>query len=317
MPIPDFQTLMRPLLAQLADGKEHGPDKIFESLADLFGLTEDEKRQLQPGGGQRLFRNRIAWARFYLKRAGAISAPRRGTAQITERGLRLLRECPDRVDSETLCKFPEFVEFREGSGDNQGGSTKHESTNSATPPMDSPHAAHETPLTPEEQITKSVSEITSLLSNELLERIKAGSPEFFEQLVVDVLLKLGYGGSRQDAGKVVGGVGDEGIDGVINQDRLGLDTIYVQAKRWSGSVGRPDIQKFAGALQGKRARKGVFITTSTFTRDALDFASSIDSKIVLVSGEQLCQLMIEHGVGVSTVVRYEVKRIDSDYFDSE
>lgn len=243
-----------------------------------------------------------------------MTTPRRGVYRITDRGAQLISTCPDHVDSDALRQFPEFLEFIQSARRSDDRTTNLGNQPAAAPPRTTGSESPQMHLTPEEQIAASFSEINVHLAAELLERIKQGTPVFFENLVVELLLALGYGGSRQDAGQVVGRSGDEGIDGMINEDRLGLDTIYVQAKRWDNTIGRPEIQKFAGALQGQRAKKGIFITTATFTRDAQAFASSIDSKIVLVDGELLARLMTEHNVGVTTVAKYELKRIDSDYF---
>jgi restriction system protein len=317
MPIPDFETIMRPLLVHLSDRREYGTDDTFHALASHFRLTEHEKRQMQPGGRQGLFKNRVAWAKFYLKKAGVVATPRRGIYRITDRGENLLRLCPEQIDVETLHQFPEFMEFLQSSRRPETQSTLHDEAPLNPLPPASRAESLQAHLTPEEQIATGFSQINAHLAAELLERIKQGSPEFFENLVVELLLALGYGGSRQDAGQVVGRSGDEGIDGLIKEDRLGLDTIYVQAKRWENAIGRPEIQKFAGALQGQRAKKGIFITTAVFTREAQSFASSIESKIVLVDGDLLARLMIEHNVGVTSVAKYELKRIDSDYFTEE
>lgn len=320
MAIPDFETIMRPLLVHLSDGREHATEETLDALAREFNLTEEEKRQLLPSGRQAQFRNRVAWAKFYLKKAGVVEAPKRGIYRITERGQQLLKGSMARIDVPLLQQFHEFREFILGSrrgeeAERQLGSSSIAHIKSAPTETEIPSPASH--YTPEEMIALGHEQLTAQLSAELLENIKSASPAFFERLVVELLLALGYGGSRQDAGQIVGRSGDEGIDGVIKEDRLGLDTIYVQAKRWDGTVGRPEIQKFAGALQGQRARKGIFITSSSFTKEAFAFASSIDSKISLIDGPTLTRLMIERGVGVTKVASYDIQRIDSDYFIEE
>jgi restriction system protein len=301
MPIPDFQTLMLPLLRHLADGAERTNQESFDALAQDYNLTDAERAQLLPSGQQTVFRNRVAWAKAHFKRAGLIESPRRGIYRITDRGREVLAKNPERIDLKFLDKFPGHREFR--------SSSKAESESEATSQVDE--------MTPEEHIALGYQQIREELAADLLRRIKECAPEFFEQLVVDLLLGMGYGGSRQDAGKAVGRSGDGGIDGIIKEDRLGLDAIYIQAKRWEGVVGRPEIQKFAGALQGQRARKGIFITTSSFTKEAREFVSTIDNRIILIGGEALADLMIDYGIGVTEVAAYIVKRVDSDYFGQE
>ena len=305
MPIPDFQTLMLPLLAHLSDGKEHPNQETLKNLAEHFRLTDQELTQLLPSGLQPLFTNRIAWAKSHLKAAGLIESPRRGFYKISPRGLEVLRANPSRVDLRVLNQFPEYVEFR--TPKNEVGEPKTDAVSQTTSETDK--------WTPEDHLEYGYQRIRERLASDILTKVKDASPVFFEKLVVELLLAMGYGGSRQDAGRTVGRAGDGGIDGVINEDRLGLDVIYVQAKRWEGTVGRPEIQKFAGALQGQRAKKGIFITTSDFTRDANDYAAMIDSRIVLINGLRLSNLMIDHGVGVTKVASYEVRRLDSDYFE--
>ncbi|MDX2042664.1 MAG: restriction endonuclease [Acidobacteriota bacterium] len=301
MPIPDFQTLMLPLLRHLADGAERTNQESFDALAQEYNLTNAERAQLLPSGRQTVFRNRVAWAKAHFKHAGLIESPRRGVYRITDRGREVLAESPKRIDLKFLDRFPSHHEFRY--------SSKPENELEIVPQAND--------LTPEEHIALGYQQMREELAAELLNRVKDCAPEFFEQLVIDLLLAMGYGGSRQDAGKAVGRSGDGGIDGIIKEDRLGLDAIYIQAKRWEGVVGRPEIQKFAGALQGQRARKGIFITTSSFTREAREYVSAIDSKIILIGGEMLAELMIDYGIGVTEVAAYIVKRTDSDYFGQE
>ena len=301
MAIPDFQTLMLPLLRHLADGAAHEKQDTVDTLASQFNLTDAERAQLLPSGKQTVFRNRVAWAKSHFKRAGLIESPQRGVYQITERGRDTLAKNPERIDLRFLDQFPGHREFR--------ASVKTETEPEITSQVDE--------MTPEEHIALGYQQIREDLAADLVRRIKECPPEFFEQLVVDLLLAMGYGGSRQDAGKAVGKSGDGGIDGIIKEDRLGLDAIYIQAKRWENVVGRPDIQKFAGALQGQRARKGILITTSSFTKEAREFVSAIDNRIVLIDGQMLAGFMIDHGIGVAEVGTYVVKRVDSDYFGQE
>ncbi|WP_045840335.1 restriction endonuclease [Comamonas thiooxydans] len=301
MAIPDYQSCMLPFLSYLADGSEHSLRETEEALAEQFGLTPAERAELLPSGQQGVFKNRIGWARTYLKKAGLIEAPKRAVFRITARGQEVLASKPLRIDSKYLEQWPEFIEFRDISKAGAASSKVAEPAQS--------------PSTPEESIEEAYQGLKEQLAQELLTKILSCSPSFFEQLVVELLVKMGYGGSRKDAGERIGQTGDGGIDGIIKEDRLGLDTIFIQAKRWQGSVGRPEIQKFVGALQGQRARKGVFITTSYYTVDAIDYASRIDTKVVLIDGKQLAALMIDFDVGVAASAAYVVKRIDSDYFE--
>lgn len=303
MTIPDYQTLMLPLLRFLGDGQERVVDEADEALAAEFGLTAEERQQRIPCGQETVMRNRIGWARTYLKKAALIEKTRRGHFRITDRGRDVLAKEPTRIDVKFLSQFAEFVAFR----DPHHGNSKSE-TELAPAVSDA---------TPEEALDAAYQRLRGDLEAEVLEQVKTASPSFFERVVVDLLVHMGYGGSLRDAGQAVGKSGDGGIDGIIKEDRLGLDVIYIQAKRWEGTVGRPEIQKFAGALQGHRARKGVFITTSFFSSDAMEYVSRIESKIVLMDGTTLAKNMIDYGVGVSAVRSYDVKRIDSDYFSEE
>lgn len=303
MAIPDYQTVMLPLLRFLRDEKEHNIGEVVDELADEFSLSAEERQQLLESGQQTVIRNRAGWARTYLKKAGLIASTRRGFFRVTERGQSVLASKPARIDVKYLEQFPEFVAFRE---------LRHERADETPASVDTPSHA-----TPEEALDAAYQRLRLDLEAELLDQVKTASPSFFERLVVELLVRMGYGGTLRDAGQAVGRSGDGGIDGIIKEDRLGLDLIYIQAKRWDSTVGRPEIQKFAGALQGHRAHKGVFITTSSFSGDAIEFASRIDSKIVLIDGSALAKHMIDHNVGVSTSRSYEVKRIDSDYFSEE
>jgi len=302
--IPDFQTLMLPLLKVVADGREYRLRDVVESLAEEFHLTDDERQQLLPSGRYPTFDNRIAWAKTYLKKAGLIDQPRRAYFQITDRGREVLNSSPSLINMKFLEQFPEYIAFKENS-------EQVEAQLQMAPSISSQSE------TPEELIESGARTIRKELAGEILQRVKGCPPAFFERLVVELLVKMGYGGTRQDAGRAIGRSGDEGIDGVIHEDRLGLDVIYLQAKRWEGVVGRPEIQKFVGALQGQRAKKGVFITTSDFTKEAVEYVRNIDNKVVLINGSLLANLMIDQNVGVSLAATYEIKKVDSDYFLEE
>ena len=281
---------------------EHLNRDLVTRLGEQFGLTDEERREMLPSGGARLFDNRIGWAKSHIMQAGLLAAPRRAISIITERGRQALRLQPERIDLRILNEYEEYREFRsrrKTTGDEVTDTTELEIQDSQTP---------------EELLENAYLQVRRQIESELLAQLKSSPPDFLERVVVDLVVRMGYGGSRKDAGEALGRSGDEGIDGIIKEDPLGLDIIYLQAKRWEGSVGRPEIQKFAGALQGQRARKGIFITTSTFTADALEYTSRIETKIILIDGLRLSKLMFDHGVGVATASNYEVKRIDSDYF---
>ncbi len=305
MAVPDFQTLMLPLLEFASDGKEYTMQEAREGLAEVFQLTEEDLEELLPSGRQTTFSNRVAWSKSYLTQAGLLESPKRGRFHISERGKQVLKEAPDRIDIKYLERFPEFLEFRQASNKD-----RTESVTRATKEQQSP-------ATPEESLEESYQQLRDELANEILHLIKNNTPEFFERLVVNVLVKIGYGGSVKEAGKATRKTSDEGIDGIIKEDRLGLDVIYLQAKRWDSVVGRPELQKFVGALHGQRAKKGVFITTSHFSYEAQAYIDQIDPKVVLIDGNDLVQLMIDFGVGVSTAVVYEVKKVDTDFFIEE
>lgn len=307
MAIPDYQTLMLPLLRLTSDGAERRFRDAVEALAAEFQLNPDERSELLPSGTAPTFDNRVGWARTYLKQAGLIESPRRGVLRITERGRAVIGKKPARIDVKFLDQFQEFRDFR----------TKRADENGASGAKLEQAQAHPETETPEDQLASAYKRLRHDLELELLAQVKSSTPAFFERLVIDLLVSMGYGGSRQDAGRAIGKSGDGGIDGIIKEDKLGLDVIYLQAKRWEGTVGRPEIQKFAGALQGHRASKGVFITTSSYTREALDYVNVINSKIILIGGQELAALMIDHNVGVSTVGMYELKKVDADYFDGE
>jgi restriction system protein len=302
MAIPDYQTIVRPLLAALADGQEHKLSEVVPTLADNFTLTEEERARLLPSGRQPMFHNRVHWASFYLLKAGLLERPRRGHMRIRERGREALGQAQT-INAKYLEQFPEFIAFIAPT-DGGGTSTR---TKEPEPPVRS--------QTPEEQLEAGYQRYRDSLASEVLARLHSCSPAFFEQVVIDLLVAMGYGGSRRDAGEAVGRTGDGGIDGIIKEDRLGLDVIYVQAKRWDANVGRPAVRAFAGSLEGHRARKGVLITTSDFSADAKDYVTRIEKRIVLINGAEMANLMIEHGIGVTEVSAYVLKRLDGDYFE--
>lgn len=303
MTIPDYQTLMLPVLKLAAPGAEVVFRDAVERLADVFALTDAERSEVLPSGTGYVFAGRVGWARTYLKQAGLLSAPKRGVFKVTQAGLDLLSKSPVKIDNNVLNRYESFRAFR--------------SRGKVEEAAAAPATAAPVEMTPEDAMASAYKRVRKELEAELLDQVKAASPAFFERLVVDLLVSMGYGGSRTDAGRAVGKSGDGGIDGMIKEDRLGLDVIYLQAKRWENVVGRPDVQKFAGALQGQRASKGVFITTSSYSKEALDYVSVISSKIILIDGETLASLMVDHNVAVTKVGTYELKKIDSDYFDGE
>jgi restriction system protein len=301
MAIPDFQNIMLPLLTFCADGKEHTNGEALDALAQKFSLTEEDQKKMLPSGQQCVFDNRVAWARAHMKMADLLENTRRGVFRITQRGQDFLKKKPSQINLRLLRQFPEYEAARERHRENRRQESFSESEEQES-------------KTPAEQLEEAYQTLRETLASEILAQLKSASSIFFEKVVVEVLVKMGYGGSRQDAGQAIGRSGDEGIDGIIKEDRLGLDIIYIQAKKWEDPISRPEIQKFAGALQGKRARKGIFITTSRFSDTAREFAANIESKIILIDGQQLAQYMIDFGVGVATDAVYEVKRVDSDYF---
>lgn len=301
MAVPDFQSLMLPLLTLAGDGREHTSAEAGDLLARQFGLNQTDLKELLPSGKQSKYTNRIGWAATYLRKTKLLEGTGRGRFRITERGLTVLRENLPRVDLKYLERFPELATFRGDPIQDQ--------------PADGVELAQETNQTPREVLEASYQALRRDLAQELLDHIKQKPPAFFERLVVELLVAMGYGGSLKDAGQAIGRSGDGGIDGVIKEDRLGLDYIYIQAKRWEGTVGRPVVQAFAGSLDEQKARKGVMITTSTFSQDARRFVERIEKKIVLIDGEQLTQLMIEYNVGVAIEESYVVKKIDLDYFE--
>jgi len=302
--IPDFQSIMLPLLEIIGDKKEHTIQEIRDSLAKYFNLTEEERSELLSKSKQQRFNNRVGWARTYLKKAELLVYTQKGYFKITDRGLTVLQEKPSKINIKYLKRFPEFLEFNKPS--KKIDQLKGKEIESILEEK-----------TPEDLLEIGYEKYQEKLLSDLLEKVKQCSPEFFERLVVQLLVGMGYGGSFEDAGKAIGKSGDEGIDGIIKEDKLGLDVIYIQAKRWTNPVSRPDIQKFAGALLGKKAKKGVFITTSMFSESAIEYARNIENKIILIDGEQLTKYMIDNGVGVSEITSYKIKKIDLDYFTEE
>ena len=308
MAIPDFQSCMLPLLQFAGDGEEHSISEAYDALAEYFDLSDEDMNELLPSGKQQTYKNRIAWANSYFKQAGLLESSRRGHFCITQRGRDVLATKPDRIDIHLLNQFPEFVKFRT--------SKKRAEDSIPEPTLNIDEDV--VPKTPEEIFQQSYETLRETLEAELLEQVKKVSPFQFEQLVVDLLVKMGYGGARRNAGNALKRSRDGGIDGTIKEDALGLDMIYLQAKRWENTVGRPEIQKFAGALQWEGALKGVFITTSHYSQDAIDYARGLQSsKIILIDGVQLSSLMVDYNLGVSTKESYEIKEIDYDYFTEE
>jgi restriction system protein len=302
MPIPDYETLMLPLLeiAASASKTETKLSDAVDQLAIRFKLTDAERTELLPSGGTFKFSSRVSWARTYLQKAGLLEAPKRGYFQITARGKDILAQSPSKIDNKLLSQFDEFKVFQ--------NKKKPEKQNSELDSVE----------TPVESIASFYEQFREALATELLERVKKCSPQFFERLVIYVLLRMGYGGSFKDAGAALGKTGDGGIDGVIREDRLGLDNIYIQAKRWTDKpVGSPDLDQFIGALSKKKATKGIFITTSCFTKDAQLSLNEYTTRIVLIDGNQLARYMIDYGVGVSVMDVYELKKIDSDFFEED
>lgn len=305
MAIPTYEQLMLPLLEVLRNESIYTNKECIDILAEKLNITEEELRELLPSGKKKVFYDRVNWAKTYMKKAGLVEAPRRGTMRITQLGLELLQENPLELKSKDLLRYSSFNDFINASNRNQENSAINEvSLNEKTP---------------SEEIANAFENLKTSLADEILEKINSCSFEFFEKLVIELLIKMGYGGSREEAGRATKKTGDEGIDGIINEDRLGLDSIYIQAKRWKDTlVGRPEIQKFSGALDTPGASKGIFITTSTFSKEAREYVKAINTKnIVLIDGMQLAQYMIEFNVGVSTEIIYEVKKIDTDYFIEE
>ena len=309
MVVPKYDEFYKEFLEFCSDKKQHKIRDVTEGLAVELKLTKKERAETLNSGGN-LFHSRVNWSKTYLKKAGLIESKKRGYVSITKEGLKVLKENPPYIDNEYLMRYDSFLEFLSPSFQRSDKPNKIQKRTEKT-------VGTFEKLSPLERLESAYDEINKDLADTLLETIKKNPPEFFEKLVVDLLLKMGYGGSRVDAGRAVGQVGDGGIDGIINQDRLGLEKIYIQAKRYNkGTVGRPTVQSFVGALQGEGANKGVFITTSRFSQEAEEYVeSNLGSSVILIDGERLADLMIEFGVGVFTKDVYKIKQLDTDYFD--
>ena len=313
MAVPDYQSMMYPVLEQHADGRELPLKEMRAGVARVLQLSPGDLADLLPSGQLTRFTDRANWAYTYLKQAGLLRLVRRGVYQITERGQQALKDSGGRIDNSYLKRYPEFVDFINRVNRPARAVTTSEMASPGSTEVERDE------LTPDEMIRQGYQRVRSGVASELLDRLRRASPAFFEQAVVDLLVAMGYGGSHEDAASVIGQTGDEGIDGIIKEDRLGLESIYIQAKRWKegANVGRPDIQQFAGALQGQKARKGVFITTSSFTRDAREYARAVQATIVLIDGQQMAELMLDSGVGVSVQETIKLFKVDEDYFIEE
>jgi restriction system protein len=310
MAIPDYQTFMRPLLEYAVDGTEKKIGDAIAALSDKFHLTDEERAQMLPSGKQTIAANRVHWARTYLHKAGALENTRRSYFRITDRGRKLLATYPERVDVKVLRQFPEFVEFQ---------STTTDTTSAPTEAAKNADIFQPSGSTPDERITSAVGEIAAKLETDLLDRIEEKSPAFFESLVVDLIVAMGYGGSRENVVQRIGKSGDEGIDGIVNEDPLGLDVVYIQAKKYDRdqTIGREKIQQFAGALVGKNATKGVFVATCGYSKGAIEYAQRVPQRLILIDGKELARLLIRYGVGVRVERDIQIKRIDLDYFDTQ
>lgn len=305
MNIPDFQSVMLPLMNFAKDGEEHTLREAIEALANHFNLSEAERKELLPSGTQAIFDNRVGWAKTHLSKAGLLSSPRRAYFKITNRGKEVLNRDLKVINMAFLRQFPEYVDFTKPSKKKKSSKQKEKIEDLFTD------------NTPEETLEYAYQELRETLADEVLEKVKSISPTSFERLVVELLVRMGYGGSIKDAGQATRKSKDQGIDGIIKEDKLGLDIIYVQAKKWDNVVGRPEIHKFVGALAGQGAKKGIFITTSYFSNDALKYIPRNETKIVLIDGKKLAQLMIDHNLGVTISKTLEVKKLDSDYYDAQ
>jgi restriction system protein len=303
MALPKFADFLLPTLRAFADGAEHVKSDAVDAVGRALELSEEDKLLTLNDGRTPVYASRTIWAITYLYRAGALERTRRGVYKISDRGRELLNRHKDSLTIQDLRQYPEFREFQQVRRVVEDSEKDISDWNEES--------------TPTERLEQAYRELREALAADLLDRVSRMDPQRFERLVVDLLLAMGYGGAVDDAGTVVGRSGDAGIDGTIKEDKLGLDVVYIQAKRWQQNIGRPELQAFVGALEGARARKGVFITTSDFTKDARDYVKTIERRIVLIDGHQLAEYMIDHDVGVSTVQRYQLKRVDSDYFESE
>lgn len=303
MAVPDFQSMMLPLLEAIADGAEHSNTSVYDTVARQMNVAAEDLQLMHSGGEQTVFYNRVAWAKTYLKKGGLLKSPKRGTIQITESGQRVLKNKPSKIDIRFLKQI--------------GGADCLKPSPATDVVLVEDSVNESSSATPEDLIEAGYQSLREELILEIIEQVKRCSPQFFERLVVKLLVAMGYGGSLEDAAQVLGRSGDGGIDGTIKEDKLGLDVICIQAKRWEGTVGRPVVQAFAGSMEGFRARKGVLITTSNFSKDAEDYVTRIERKIVLVDGQRMAELMIAHNVGVTVMQTYEIKRVDSDFFTED
>jgi restriction system protein len=306
MAIPDYQSLMLPVLSTSSSGERRIAD-VVKNLADELGLTPEERTQLLPSGAQTLFANRVHWAKTYLSKAGLIEGTRRGYFKITPRGQKVLASNPARIDNEFLSQFEEFEKFRR---------------RATQETADNPREAEPEPLlnqtqTPDETMRAAHRQIDASLAQDSLERVRLAPPEFFERLIVNLLLRMGFGGSITDAGRALGRSGDDGVDGVIDQDALGLDRIYIQAKRYAvgNNIGSGAIRDFFGSLDRHKATKGLFVTTSSFSSGAVETAQFLSKRIVLIDGEYLARLMIRNNVGCRVEDTLEIKKLDEDFFE--
>ncbi len=306
MSIPPYETFMLPVLRSLAGSEPRRRAEIVRAAADAKGIPEDERQLLVPSGGSTIVQSRAGWALSYLKQADLVRTLSRGVYRITDRGLSVLARNLPHIDNAVLEEFEEFRAFRARS---------QSSDDEAVEVSIAPTRGRRNEGSPEETLEAAYKTFRADLVTQLLDMLRTVEPTRFEKIVVDVLQAMGYGGGRVGAARAIGRSGDGGIDGVIEEDRLGLDTVYVQAKRWESNIGRPIVQGFAGALQGQRARKGVMITTSDYTNDAREYVASLSTRIVLINGERLAEMMIDHNVGVSTEQTYAIKKLDSDYFE--
>jgi restriction system protein len=296
---------MLPLLEIVGDGNQYQLAKLTDLIVNRFNLTEAERTALLPSNKMTIIRSRVGWAKTYMKKAGLIVQPKRGIVAISPEGLSVLAKKPGKFDDAFLQQYPSFVEFK---------NLTHLDSATAEP-------VHEVVTgevaTPDEALEDSYLTLRKALADELLDRVKSCSPEFFERLVVELLVAMGYGGTLADAGKAIGKAGDGGIDGIIKEDKLGLDLVCIQAKRWEGTVGRPVVQSFAGSMEAYRAKKGVLVTTSTFSTEAREYVKQIERKIMLIDKLLLTELMIDHGIGVVIDRTYVLNKVDSDYFDDQ
>lgn len=308
MAIPSYQKFMLPVLQVLAKPGQMTTKECARLVSDHVGLSEQETVELLPSGTQTYLFNRVSWACWHLLQAGLVARPKRGVYEITCEGKKLLAENPSHIDNKLLAQYPSFVErvLKRNAALSDKVKTSADSVDGES---------IEGSKTPHERIEAAFLELRGTLITELLDNLADIDPFRFEQVVLDVLVSMGYGGSRKEAAEVTQKTNDEGIDGVINEDRLGLDVIYIQAKRWKNNVGRQELQNFVGALAGKKASKGIFITTSDFNANARDYAAGLQQKVVLIDGRRLAELMIDHNVGVAEEQVYRIKKIDSDYFE--